>query len=200
MKDISLSRRAVMLGVAALPLARKAAAQARPGSVVVSSANSFNGGINCCAKAMELIKGGSDTLDAVIAGVNILELDPRETSVGYGGLPNEDGVVELDASCIHGPSRSGGAVGALRQGLRLPGRRSDDRPLTPCLAHLEARNARPRRAHQLGVHYRCAAEEEDRRVAEGVPRRGRQYSGLGVPGGGEPSARHHQLHRVERKG
>ena len=119
MKDISLSRRAVMLGVAALPLARKAAAQARPGSVVVSSANSFNGGINCCAKAMELIKGGSDTLDAVIAGVNILELDPRETSVGYGGLPNEDGVVELDASCIHGPSRRGGAVGALR-GIKTP--------------------------------------------------------------------------------
>ena len=60
------------------------------------------------------IKGGGDTLDAVIAGVNIVELDPRDNSVGYGGLPNEDGVVELDASCMHGPTRRGGAVGALR--------------------------------------------------------------------------------------
>jgi N4-(beta-N-acetylglucosaminyl)-L-asparaginase len=119
MKDISLTRRAVMLGVAALPLAQRAAAQARPKSVVVSSANAFNGGINCCAKAMELIKGGGDTLDAAIAGVNIVELDPRDTSVGYGGLPNEDGVVELDASCIHGPTRRGGAVGALR-GIKTP--------------------------------------------------------------------------------
>ena len=87
MKDLSLSRRAVMLGAAALPMARTAASQARPRPVVVSSANAFNGGIHCCAKAMELIQGGSDTLDAVIAGVNIVELDPRDTSVGYGGLP-----------------------------------------------------------------------------------------------------------------
>src|SRR5260370_9142788 len=119
MKDISLSRRAVMLGVAALPMAQQAVAQARPKAVVVSSANAFNGGVNCCARAMELMKGGSDTLDAVIAGVNIVELDPRDTRVGDGGLPNEDGVVELDASCIHGPTRRGGAVGALR-GVKTP--------------------------------------------------------------------------------
>ena len=119
MKDISLSRRAVILGAAALPVVQEAVAQARPKPVVVSSANAFNGGINCCAKAMELLKGGGDTLDAVIAGVNIVEFDPRDTSVGYGGLPNEDGVVELDASCIHGPTRRGGAVGALR-GVKTP--------------------------------------------------------------------------------
>src|ERR1039457_6997455 len=119
MKDLSLSRRAVMLGVAALPMAQKATAQARPKPVVVSSANAFNGGINCCAKAMELMQGGGDTLDAVIAGVNIVELDPRDTSVGYGGLPNEDGVGELDCSCMHGPTRRGGAVGALR-GIKTP--------------------------------------------------------------------------------
>src|SRR5262252_289146 len=61
-----------------------------------------------------MIHSGGDTLDAVIAGVNIEELDPNDTSVGYGGLPNEDGIVELDASCMHGPTRRGGAVGALR--------------------------------------------------------------------------------------
>ena len=147
---------------------------------MVSSANAFNGGINCCAKAMELIKGGGDTLDAVIAGVNIVELDPRDTSVGYGGLPNEDGVVELDASCIHGPTRRGGAVGALRgvktpskiaqlvlaetehmmlvgEGAQrfakvfgYPGRRSAHGAFPPGVAHVEARNARQERAHQLG--------------------------------------------------
>jgi N4-(beta-N-acetylglucosaminyl)-L-asparaginase len=108
-----------MLGAAALPLARQAAAQVRPKNIVISSANINNGGVNCCAKAMEIIKGGGDTLDAVIAGVNIVELDPRDHSVGYGGLPNEDGVVELDASCMHGPTRRGGAVGALR-GIKTP--------------------------------------------------------------------------------
>src|SRR5215470_6114092 len=115
----NLSRRAIMLGAAAVPMAQKIAAQGRPKIIAISSANRNNGGINCCAKAVETIKGGGDTLDAVIAGVNIVELDPRDTSVGYGGLPNEDGVVELDASCIHGPTRRGGAVGALR-GVKTP--------------------------------------------------------------------------------
>ena len=114
MKNLTFSRRAALLGAAALPVIRRAAAQVRPKAVVISSANRNNGGVNCCAKAMEMMKSGADTLDAVIAGVNIVELDPRDSSVGYGGLPNADGVVELDASCIHGPSRRGGAVGALR--------------------------------------------------------------------------------------
>ncbi len=65
------------------------------------------------------MKAGGDTLDAVIAGVNIVELDPRDNSVGYGGLPNEDGVVELDASCIHGPTRRMGSVAAL-QNIKTP--------------------------------------------------------------------------------
>src|ERR1035437_7900429 len=96
MKIMRFTRRAAILGATALPMLRRAAAQARP-PVVVSSANRNNGGVNCCAKAMEIMKASGDTLDAVIAGVNIVELDPRDTSVGYGGLPNEEGVVELDA-------------------------------------------------------------------------------------------------------
>ncbi len=110
----TFTRRAAMLGAAVAPLIRLGESQTRPRSVVISSANRNNGGVNCCAKAMEVLKSGGDTLDAAIAGVNIVELDPRDNSVGYGGLPNEDGVVELDASCIHGPTRRGGAVGALR--------------------------------------------------------------------------------------
>src|SRR5271157_3898687 len=114
MWDNSFSRRAALLGGAVWPLVRVAKGQPKPTHIVISSANRNNGGVNCCAKAMEIVKGGGDTLDAVIAGVNIVELDPRDSSVGYGGLPNEDGVVELDASCMHGPTRRGGAVGALR--------------------------------------------------------------------------------------
>jgi N4-(beta-N-acetylglucosaminyl)-L-asparaginase len=58
---------------------------------------------------MEMLLGGADTLDAVIAGINIPELDPDENGVGYGALANEEGVVELDASVVHGPSRRCGA-------------------------------------------------------------------------------------------
>src|SRR5690606_3454354 len=62
---------------------------------------------------------GSDVLDALIAGVNIPELDPEETGIGYGSLPNADGVVQLDASCMHGPRKRAGAVAAL-EGVRTP--------------------------------------------------------------------------------
>ncbi|HET9776320.1 MAG TPA: N(4)-(beta-N-acetylglucosaminyl)-L-asparaginase [Gemmatimonadaceae bacterium] len=78
--------------------------------VIVSSAN----GIRGVARAYDMItRQNADTLDAIIAGVNIQELDPEDQSVGLGGLPNEDGVVQLDASCMHGPTRRAGAVGAL---------------------------------------------------------------------------------------
>ena len=78
--------------------------------VVVSSAN----GLRANAKAMEMIRAGADTLDAVVAGVNIVEDDPKDMSVGYGGLPNEEGDVELDASVMHGPTRRAGAVASIR--------------------------------------------------------------------------------------
>jgi len=119
MRKLTFSRRAAMMGAAALPMIRVLKGQSRPKSVVISSNNRANGGINCCNKALEMIKAGKDTLDAAIAGVNIVELDPNDTSVGYGGLPNEDGVVQLDASCVHGPTRRMGAVGAL-EGIKTP--------------------------------------------------------------------------------
>jgi N4-(beta-N-acetylglucosaminyl)-L-asparaginase len=78
--------------------------------VLITSAN----GMVAAEKAMSMIQSGSDALDAVIAGVNIVEDDPEDTSVGYGGLPNEEGVVELDAAVMHGPSYRGGAVAAIR--------------------------------------------------------------------------------------
>jgi N4-(beta-N-acetylglucosaminyl)-L-asparaginase len=69
--------------------------------------------------ATDLIKRGRDTLDAAVEGVKIQELDPNDDSVGYGGLPNADGVVQLDASCMHGPTKRAGAVAAL-EGIKTP--------------------------------------------------------------------------------
>jgi N4-(beta-N-acetylglucosaminyl)-L-asparaginase len=80
---------------------------ARP--CVVASGN----GLRAVQRAYDLIQQGMDTLDAVVEGVKIQELDPADQSVGYGGLPNAEGVVQLDASCMHGPTRRAGAVGCL---------------------------------------------------------------------------------------
>ncbi|MCK4342777.1 MAG: N(4)-(beta-N-acetylglucosaminyl)-L-asparaginase [Phycisphaerae bacterium] len=88
----------------------------RPGrAVVIASAN----GIPACDCAMDLLQQGGDPLDAVVAGVNLVEDNPEDHSVGFGGLPNEDGVVELDACVMHGPTHKGGAVAAL-QNIRNP--------------------------------------------------------------------------------
>lgn len=91
--------------------------------VVVASANGHrfrNGGDKTTVQiAFEMMTAGRDVMDALIAGVNICELDPEDTSVGYGGLPNQDGVVQLDASCMHGPRKRAGAVAAL-EGVRTP--------------------------------------------------------------------------------
>jgi N4-(beta-N-acetylglucosaminyl)-L-asparaginase len=91
--------------------------------VVVASANGNklkNGGPRTAvAEAFERITRGADVVDAVIAGVNLVELDPADDSVGYGGLPNADGVVQLDAACMHGTKRRAGGVAAL-EGVRTP--------------------------------------------------------------------------------
>lgn len=116
MPEERISRRAVMLGSVALPAAASAAA-ANPGDVVIASEN----GLRACDRAMEILKAGGDTLDAVIAGVNVVEEDPEDNSVGYGGLPNEDGVVELDACVMHGPTRRAGSVASIR-GIKTPSR------------------------------------------------------------------------------
>jgi len=94
---------------------------ARP--LVISDASGIqfkNGGPECAVeRAFRLITEGKDVLDALIAGVNIPELDPEETGIGYGALPNAEGVVQLDASCMHGPRRRAGGVAAI-EGVRTP--------------------------------------------------------------------------------
>ena len=92
--------------------------------VVISSANGNkfkNGGdMTCVQKAFTMMtSGNADVLDALIAGVNIVELDPLDDSVGYGGLPNADGVVQLDSCCMHGPKKRAGGVACI-EGVRTP--------------------------------------------------------------------------------
>jgi N4-(beta-N-acetylglucosaminyl)-L-asparaginase len=93
--------------------------------VVISSGNGHeykNGGPRTCVEeAWQRIVKGDDVLESLIAGVNIVELDPADTSVGYGGLPNADGVVQLDSCCMHGPLKRAGGVAAL-EGVRTPSR------------------------------------------------------------------------------
>ncbi len=130
----TLNRREFVMGSAAVGLAAAGGTRleasapnvitgrrARP--MVISDASGIdytNGGPqNAVEKAFEMIVGGSDVLDAVVAGVNIPELDPTEAGIGYGGLPNERGVVQLDSCCMHGPNRQAGGVAAL-EGVRTP--------------------------------------------------------------------------------
>jgi N4-(beta-N-acetylglucosaminyl)-L-asparaginase len=91
--------------------------------VVISSENGGqfkNGGPRTCVEEAFLrLTRGEDVLDALIAGVNIVELDPADDSVGYGGLPNAEGVVQLDSCCMHGPKKRAGGVAAL-EGVRTP--------------------------------------------------------------------------------
>ena len=83
--------------------------------IAIASSN----GIRGVKVAYDRIVAGEDPLDAAIAGVNIQELDPNDQSVGLGGLPNEEGVVQLDASCMHGPTRRAGSVSCL-EGIATP--------------------------------------------------------------------------------
>src|SRR5574339_327166 len=84
---------------------------------VIASTNGHqfkNGGtVTGVEKAFSMMMAGSDVLESLIAGVNIVELDPLDTSVGYGGLPNAEGVVQLDSCCMHGPLKRAGGVAAI---------------------------------------------------------------------------------------
>ena len=127
------NRRELLLAGAGLALVGPGRASATPPSpttvpratkpLVIASANGHqfkNGGPRTAVEeAFTRLVKGEDPLDAVVAGVAINELDPLDDSVGYGGLPNAEGVVQLDAACMHGPTRRAGGVAAL-EGVRTP--------------------------------------------------------------------------------
>lgn len=85
------------------------------GPVVISSGN----GLKTVELAAKRLKQGKDPLDAAIAGVNLVELDPEDITVGYGGIPNERGVVQLDSAVMHGPTHLAGSVAAL-ENIKTP--------------------------------------------------------------------------------
>jgi N4-(beta-N-acetylglucosaminyl)-L-asparaginase len=89
--------------------APQAAQGKRP--LIISSAN----GVHALDRGMEILQKGGDTLDAAVAVVTVVEDDPNDDSVGFGGLPNEEGEVELDASCMHGPTGRAGSVASVRR-------------------------------------------------------------------------------------
>jgi N4-(beta-N-acetylglucosaminyl)-L-asparaginase len=113
---MSFSRRdfltTAVVGSVSLGLQTEAAAQTGEGKrpIIISAGN----GYNYLEEAYTFLKNGGDTLDAALKVVKGPEDDPNDTSVGYGGVPNEEGVVELDACCMHGPTRRAGAVGGVR--------------------------------------------------------------------------------------
>ncbi len=114
-----MDRRSFLATSATLPflatMPASAPPPARPASPRRPALVGSDNGTRALRRAMELIAGGTDPLEAIVEGVAIVEDDPNDTSVGYGGLPNEDGVVQLDASVMHGPTHTSGAVAALER-------------------------------------------------------------------------------------
>ncbi|HEY6066276.1 MAG TPA: isoaspartyl peptidase/L-asparaginase, partial [Thermoanaerobaculia bacterium] len=123
------TRREVIRSAAILPVAAQLKSTPRPAAgsrpVVIASANmktpTESGGLAAVRKAYEIIAAGGDPLEAVVSGVNIVENDPDDVTVGYGGIPNEEGVVQLDASVMDGRTMKAGAVGALER-IKNPSR------------------------------------------------------------------------------
>jgi len=100
-----------------LPAAVAAAPAVRIKRVTPTCVASGNG-VAAVARALEELEAGATTIEAVVRGVNLVEEAPDDSSVGYGGLPNQVGVVQLDSSLMHGPTRGAGAVAAFREAIR----------------------------------------------------------------------------------
>ncbi len=122
---MSFSRRdflaTAVMGAASLGMEAQEKSQNQPGISASPSASgkrpiiiSAYNGFSYLDEAFVFLKNGGDTLDAALKVAQGPENDPNEDSVGLGGLPNEEGVVELDACCMHGPTRRAGAVGGVR--------------------------------------------------------------------------------------
>ena len=97
-----------------VPTLASAASTVKPqrgkgGPIAISSGN----GIRAVTTAVEMMRSGAAPVEAVVHGVAIVESDPNDMSVGFGGLPNENGVVQLDSCAMDGPMHKAGAVAAI---------------------------------------------------------------------------------------
>src|SRR5437870_12329535 len=101
------------IAAALLPRVARAAGKPKPERPVVLA--TWDYGVELCAAAQQVFASGGDLLDALERGVNKVEDDPDVHSVGYNGLPNEDGVVQLDAAIMDGRGHRAGAVAAIER-------------------------------------------------------------------------------------
>ena len=184
-------------GVAAATASRALFAQApavHTGSVkpvVVASGNGNSSkdaeGVTCVQKAFTMMTQGADVLDALVAGVSIVELDPNQTGVGWSGLPNADGVVQLDACCMHGPKKRAGGVAAI-EGVRAPAR----------VAQLVARGDR---SSSAGRQRRAGLRARDGHQDRGGPdQRERAQALAGVEAAHRPAALPRSRRSARRRG
>jgi N4-(beta-N-acetylglucosaminyl)-L-asparaginase len=113
------TRRDVIRSAAILPVAAQLKPTPRPAAgsrPVVIAAKTY---VKTAARAFEILSAGGDPIDAILEGIHIVENDPEDVTVGYGGIPNEEGVVQLDAAVMDGRTMKSGAVGAL-EGIKNP--------------------------------------------------------------------------------
>uniref|UniRef100_A0A7C2S704 Asparaginase n=1 Tax=Thermoanaerobaculum aquaticum TaxID=1312852 RepID=A0A7C2S704_9BACT len=116
-KAQGLTRREALAAIPALAAAQavKPVASPQPLPVAVASSN----GLQAVAEAVKRMEQGLPPVEAAVAGVSLVEADPNDVTVGYGGLPNEEGVVQLDAAVMDGTIMRAGAVAAL-EGIKHP--------------------------------------------------------------------------------
>jgi N4-(beta-N-acetylglucosaminyl)-L-asparaginase len=120
--DHGLTRReALVVGAAAAVGATTRMSEARDGVAAVHRpvAVASKNGLEAVGRAVQRMEAGLAPVEAAVEGVRIVEADPDDVTVGYGGLPNAEGVVQLDACCMDGPTMRAGAVGAL-EGFKHP--------------------------------------------------------------------------------
>ena len=121
-RDFIRNSFALGAGAAALgPLPVLAACQSPQGAAVplIITSHTNEVGREAMREAFAILSSGGGAMDAVERGANVIEVDPEDASVGYGGLPNADGVVQLDASCMDGKTYNAGAVASL-EGIKTP--------------------------------------------------------------------------------
>jgi len=115
--SIALGAGAAALGT--IPEFAAAKSSGRAGIPLIITSHDNETGREAMRQAWEILSAGGSALDAVERGANVIEVDPNDHSVGYGGNPNAMGVVQLDASIMDGRSYNAGSVASI-EGIKTP--------------------------------------------------------------------------------
>ena len=89
------------------------------GSPIIITSHTNDTAADAMQQAWSILTDGGSALDAVERGANVIEVDPNDSGVGYGGLPNEEGVIQLDSSIMDGKTYNAGAVAAI-ENIKTP--------------------------------------------------------------------------------